>query len=159
MRIRCLIVLTAASVVGLPARPAAAEVKPGLEGVLHTLCAVAGIANHPKRAELTTVIADDRFESQESVLLAAFYAPHPATQGTRGKLTATARLFRVDGTEKALGILKGRQEAANVPLLISKTAEISLSEGDVIQWKFKLQGFPQLAGGCFNIAAGVGPSE
>ena len=65
----------------------------------------------------------------------------------------------MDGTEQALGTLKGRQEAANVPLLITKTADVSLEEGDVIHWNFKLRQSPQLAGGCFNIAALVGPSE
>ena len=62
------------------ATSAGGVVKSTLEGALRTFCAD-GIATHPNRAKLTTVIAVDRFESSEEVVLAASYGPHPATQG------------------------------------------------------------------------------
>ena len=135
-----------------------AVVKPTFEGALRTICAD-GIAAHPTRAKLTTVIAVDRFESSDKVVLAAFYGPHPATQGPTGKLTAKVTLFKAEGGRKKLGTLKGQQEAANVPLLLLELAETTLQEGDVIKWDFKLRGFGQLAGSCFNVAALVGLDE
>ncbi len=140
------------------ATSAGGVVKPTLEGALRTFCAD-GIAAHPNRATLTTVIAVDRFESSEKVVLAAFYGPHPATQGPRGELTAKATLFKAAGGRKKLGTLKGRQEAANTPILLLKVADTALMEGDVIRWDFTLSGFGQLVGGCFNVAALVGPDE
>ena len=131
---------------------------PLLEGPLRTLCAD-GIVKHPQRAELAIVIADDRFASLESVVLAAFYGPHPANDGPRGKLTAKATLVKADGTRQVLGSLKGRQEAANLPILSSKTVDVTLEQGDVILWDFKLRRFGRLDFNCFEIAALVGTEE
>ena len=143
---------------GLLAAPGTGEVLPALGGPLRTYCAD-GIAPHSKRVKLSTVIADDRLESSESVLLAAFYGPHPSTQGTRGSVRAKATLIKLDGSRQALRTLKGKQEAANAPLLLTKPVSTSLQEGDVVFWDIKLRGFSDLAGGCFNIGALVGPHE
>ena len=143
---------------GLLAGPAFAEVKPVLGGALRTLCA-SGIAAHPKSVKIATVIADERFESSEKVVIAAFYGPHPATQGPRGRVRAKATLLKEDGTLSTLRTLRGRQDAANAELLLIKQVSTSLEAGDVILWNFKLRGFGELANGCFEIAAAVGPHE
>ncbi len=140
------------------ATSAGGVVKPTFEGALRIFC-TDGIAAHPDRVELTTVIAVDRFESSEEVLLAAFYGPHPATQGPRGNLRAKAIRLKAAGGRKKLGTLEGQQEAANAPILLLKVADTALMEGDVIRWDFTLSGFGQLVGACFEVAAVVGLDE
>ncbi len=157
---RVLPLLIALALAGLLPEAADAGVSPVSEVALRVVCSDSGSNQHPKDASLLIVIPSDRFASSETIRLSLAYEPEIFNTGSRGRLIGRPILIRPDGTRSRLGTLAVRQEAPELPALVTRTVKAKVEPGDAILWRVRLREFGELNGReCFQLVATVEPGE
>ncbi len=132
--------------------PLTATTESEADGAVHLLCSDSDGTPHPKRASLFQTVGLDAGDEGSRLIFG--YSPDLGGPASRGRIKATAKLFRPDGTSRRLGRLSTEQNRANGEALVDKLLSFAPQPGDTIEWKLKLKNFEPLAAGqCLALIA------
>ncbi len=145
---------------GTGAAALSATVKPASEITFRSVCIDSGVKKHPKKAELSVTVPDDRFASDSGGLVGLIYRPEPSNSGRRGKITAKFNVTDSDGLSSNLGKETARQGSADAPVQLLSRAATPLREGDEVEISLTFKKFDALRGReCFTLLGLVTPAE